>query len=1007
MAFNEDTRVKIPAILTLTRLGYKYLSLKSAKWDIETNIFTDIFKDSIRKINNNVEDEDIDKLYKDISLMLDYEDLGKAFYERLTSSSGINLIDFENFSNNEFHVVTELTCKNGDDEFRPDITILINGMPLCFIEVKKPNNREGVLAERDRINVRFKNKKFRKFINISQILMFSNNMEYDDESIVPIQGAYYSSTSTSKAFFNCFKEERPEELRFIMDSEKQDTENFILKDNNQPTLKNSPEFITNKNENTPTNRLIISLFSKERLKQFLKYAIAYVETEKGLEKHIMRYPQFFASKAIQDELEKGTKKGIIWHTQGSGKTALSFYNVNWLTQYYAKKKIIPKFYFIVDRLDLRNQACREFTSRGLKVHTVNSREDFVTDIKNPASISNDSGKNEITVINIQKFSEDSKAATSSDYNIQTQRIYFIDEAHRSYDPKGSFLVNLVNSDPNAIFISLTGTPLIGKKKSTTIWGDYIHKYYYNASIADGYTLRLMRENIETKYKLQMQDILQKITIKEGDIDDKQIYAHKRFVEPMLDYIVDDLTSSRIMHNDSTLGGMVVCHSSGQAKMLQEFFEHKYKNNPDSAIKTSALILHDIGTKEDRKDEVDDFKACNIDLLFVYNMLLTGFDAPRLKKLYLNREVKAHNLLQTLTRVNRPYKGFKYGYVVDFADIKKEFDKANKAYWDELQGELGDEIDSYSNLFKSADEIEQEIEEIKETLWNYTTTNSEVFSQEISQISDKTELLSIRKALQTAKELYNLIRYTQNDDNSLKYEDLIRKIDFRKFRELLREVENHIILINRKEAIEKGIDTTQLLNVAMEDALFTFRKLSEAELILADELKNVLRRTREGLGGCFDKKDPAWISLKDELERLFKKKNLDEITQDEMKQNIDILNDIYDKIKELNRKNDLLKAKYNNDKKYARVHKRIMQERSLNQKESKICDVLNDVKEQTDEKVLQNDNVLESDSYFAKMVLRLVFTEFKKRNIDLDAESAKYISNQLTREYLNEYKGQCA
>ncbi len=79
--------------------------------------------------------------------------------------------------------------------FRPDITLLINGMPLAFIEVKKPNNQEGILAERDRINIRFKNKKFRKFINISQLLVFSNNMEYDHESIEPIQGAFYSSTS--------------------------------------------------------------------------------------------------------------------------------------------------------------------------------------------------------------------------------------------------------------------------------------------------------------------------------------------------------------------------------------------------------------------------------------------------------------------------------------------------------------------------------------------------------------------------------------------------------------------------------------------------------------------------------------------------------------------------------------------------------------------------------------------------------------------------------------------
>ncbi|CAN5514097.1 hypothetical protein BH10BAC5_BH10BAC5_16780 [soil metagenome] len=100
-------------------------------------------------------------------------------------TSGIRLIDFNNFENNFFNVVTELTCKNGDDEFRPDITLLINGMPLAFIEVKKPNNLEGILAERDRINVRFANKKFRKFINISQILVFSNNMEYDSPWYIP------------------------------------------------------------------------------------------------------------------------------------------------------------------------------------------------------------------------------------------------------------------------------------------------------------------------------------------------------------------------------------------------------------------------------------------------------------------------------------------------------------------------------------------------------------------------------------------------------------------------------------------------------------------------------------------------------------------------------------------------------------------------------------------------------------------------------------------------------
>src|SRR3989338_5528609 len=142
MVFSEDSRVKIPCILHLVRLGYRYLSLKNASWDEETNIFPELFRSAIAQINPDVENDDITRLLTDVKLLLDNEDLGQAFYERLTERSGIKLIDFANFDNNSFHVVTELTCKNGDDEFRPDITLLINGMPLVFIEVKKPNNRE-------------------------------------------------------------------------------------------------------------------------------------------------------------------------------------------------------------------------------------------------------------------------------------------------------------------------------------------------------------------------------------------------------------------------------------------------------------------------------------------------------------------------------------------------------------------------------------------------------------------------------------------------------------------------------------------------------------------------------------------------------------------------------------------------------------------------------------------------------------------------------------------------
>jgi len=173
MKFTEDSRVKIPTILHLTRLGYNYLSLNGAKWDENTNIFPEIFKESVVQINDGIEESDAARLLEDVRLSLENEDLGKAFYEKLTSTSGLKLIDFTDFSKNRFDVVTELTYKNGDEEFRPDITLLVNGMPLVFIEVKKPNNKEGIIAERNRINKRFQNPKFRRFVNITQLMVFS------------------------------------------------------------------------------------------------------------------------------------------------------------------------------------------------------------------------------------------------------------------------------------------------------------------------------------------------------------------------------------------------------------------------------------------------------------------------------------------------------------------------------------------------------------------------------------------------------------------------------------------------------------------------------------------------------------------------------------------------------------------------------------------------------------------------------------------------------------------
>ena len=1022
--FNEDSRVKIPATLHLTRLGYSYLSLKCAVRDEATNIFTDIFRDSLARINPDATAEDIDRTLQEISLMLGNEDLGRAFFERLTRSTGLRLIDFDDFDGNSFHVVTELTYKNGDDEFRPDITILVNGMPLVFTEVKKPNNRDGILAERTRINRRFRNPKFRRFVNITQLMVFSNNMEYDDSSPEPLEGAFYAAPSYEDPSFNYFREEEKRYNSTLLATEDPKIEDLILSDNNLTSIKHSAEYATNKNPDTPTNRLSTALFSRDRLKFLLKFAFAYVRTEKGIEKHVMRYPQIFATKAIERILMDGIRKGIIWHTQGSGKTALAYYNVHHLTAWFQKRGIIPKFYFIVDRIDLLLQAAHEFRSRGLVVHTIDSRDAFARDIKSTSAIHNDSGKAEITVVNIQKFQDDPDVVRASDYNLTLQRVYFLDEVHRSYNPHGSFLANLNESDPQAIKIGLTGTPLLGDHPSKALFGNYIHKYYYNASIKDGYTLRLIREAIETKYKMELAKTLEQIRVLKGENHRAQLYAHSKFVEPMLDYIVSDFGKTRLTHNDGSIGALVICDSAEQARTMAEIFVAKYaaptvvmdesavsyavaaeepapyRFTPrlELSVRKHALILHDEGTKDQRKKWVEDFKEGKIDILFVYNMLLTGFDARRLKKLYLGRVIKAHNLLQALTRVNRTYKSFRYGYVVDFADIQSEFDKTNKAYFDELQSELGDEMEHYSDLFKSTEEIEAEIDAIKDTLFHFDTTNAEIFSQQISEIRDRKQMRDIIKALNNARSLYNLIRFSGRCE-------LLDKLDFRKLTVLFTEANNHLALINQREALESDPDATNILNIALEDVLFTFRKVSESELRIADELKDTLRRTREGLGGNFDPRDPVFISLREELERLFRKKNLSEITQEEMVSNIATLNDIHARARELERKNQLLRAKYANDAKYARLHKRLMENGEPTPNERKLFEALSSLKAEVDAKISENSQLLTNPAYTEKMMARLIIEQLKnKHELPLTAEGCRFINNLVIREYLDEFNG---
>jgi len=1045
--FNEATRVQMPALVHLTRLGYTYCGKISEDmaddfYDPSANILLDVFKKQFQKLNPTHQGES-EATLRAIRQELDNNDLGREFYQRLVRSSPVRLIDFEHPENNSYHFTAEFTCKRDQDEFRPDITLFINGLPLVFIEVKKPNNSGGMVAESKRMNdLRFPNKKFRRFINITQLMIFSNNMEYDASGgIVPIQGAFYCTASRGTAPFSCFREENtgneniaPFIKNFSYKEISLADEKRILTDFNCQVIHHSPEYQTNLNINTPTNRIITSMCSPERLLFILKYGIAYVKTEREVDgkiestdqKHIMRYQQLFAALAIRKKLSEDIKSGVIWHTQGSGKTALSYYLTYVLSDYYSANNKVAKFYFIVDRLDLLEQATQEFEARGLEVKTANTRDELMEQFRVNKALEGKSGKAEITVVNIQRFSEDKTKVKLPAYATNLQRVFIVDEAHRGYTPSGCFLSNLFEADPNSVKIALTGTPLLKKERaSCKVFGNYLHTYYYDKSIQDGYTLKIIREDIETAYREKLSAIFEKLEkfIKKNELSKNDIIEHDNYVNELLRFIIKDLKQFRQIHGDSTLGGMVICETSEQARKLFAYFDSVQNDlNSDSSEKShlrAGLILHDSSDKETRKQIVKDFKKnMTIDILIVYNMLLTGFDAPRLKRLYFGRKLTDHSLLQALTRVNRPYKNNRYGYVIDFADIKKNFDATNDAYLKELnrfndpeETGKGNETDTFHQIIEDKNALIAQMNEVRQILFNFTTNNAEEFSSEISAIENKQELLNIKKALISARDCCNIVRTFGDDD----LKKAFTKLEITRLPAMISEVKHHIGNINQKEAFEGDDAARILINTAMQDIVFNFRKIGEEEMKIISggvELQEKWKRVIQSFTQNIDQEDPEYITLREAFMQRFKERGfvVDSLTI--FNEYSRALDEILKKLTELQNKNRVLLKKYNGDAKFTRIHKRIREENEKREKnlqkpivslyDEVIVDVLLCIKADIDQKVYDRNDILKKDKYFEQTVMTQINDGMKKLNIQGEREDRLFIQEKITRQYINQY-----
>ncbi len=1010
--FNEDTRVKIPATIQFMRLGYEYQSLKDIDFHTETRISIKRFKPAIEKINNrSFSDEEIRSLLDKINSVIKYNDMGKAFYQWLIHPQDeVKLIDFEDIYNNDFAVVCELTFgKEGTEgeregSFRPDVNVLINGIPLGFLEVKHPNNDGGIQVEFNRmLNKRLEKPEYKKYFNMLQIVSFSNNMEYenDDDAVMAEDvkaGSFYTTPNGFRTTFSFFREEQPKTTGFIDIS--MDKVKAVLKDNHySPSEADTPEFYTNLDRETPCNRFVTSLFDKERVMYFLRYGLTYVDYAVP-EKHIMRYPQFFASKALMKRLDNGGKSGIIWHTQGSGKTELAAFSTRILRDYYAKKSVTARFYYVVDRLDLLTQVSGEMSKRNLNVINVNSKAEFEKELNKPLSkhISMKTD-GEITVVNIQKF-DDEMPVAKNDYNANIQRVIFIDEAHRSYKTDGEFFKNLLLVDQDAVYVALTGTPLLSKKERSNLkFGDYIHKYFYDKSIADGYTLRIKKETIETTARTEIKKNLE---LEDPTVSKSDATESEDYINALCKFIDKDFKYFRLTNADDTIGGMIVCSSNPQAKKIKDWFDDKSDLNAGLVISDE-----DIPTAVNKQTQISFKETLQPDILVVHQMLTTGYDVNRLKKMYLLRNAKEHTLLQTISRVNRPYrspvgKTYQYGYIVDFVDISEEYDRTIEMYLKEMEADFGDEEGngSLTGLIIGPDDVNEKYKKYKKELEDIVdTANLERFSKMLSYMN-KDALLTIRRLLNGIKTCHTEFKLSRADE-------YVAQIDIDHIKSLLKATQARIDFVNLSSTPTSLMSI--ISNKEVVEILYEFFK-TKIEILDLGKLAEVMKQFVDSEG--YNTMTDLVVQVQNEIKRNKNHSQIAMINLDEVLQklfamldisNLESINEelraILDEARRINDENEKLAARYDGNYAFVKTYSDSIEAHPEFEKEE-IAKVLDIVYEAVKEIQSSNILILQGRDNFIASVNNKTITKLIKEKLYSKLNLKEWYNEILTETYNN-------
>jgi type I restriction enzyme R subunit len=735
-SFKEEHLAQIPAIQMLMKLGYQYLSPEmaiEARGRRSANVLLEsILKTQLQKINT-IEYRGKEYPFSEANLnaaILALRDLplqdgfmaaNKAAYELLTlgksfeqsilgdkKSFSLNYIDWKNPDNNVFHVCEEYTVlrQGRNDTYRPDLVLFVNGIPLVIIECKSPSlqHRDTKSPVDLAIEQHLRNQQedgIRNLYHYSSLLLS-----------LAVNDARYATTATTKEFWAVWK------AQFVSEQEAQTSAQELhqLKNALLPIADSSLLFEQRfysvlayfkqleQNERVVTEQdlLLYNLCRKDRLLELIYHYTLYDE---GVKK-ISRYQQYFAVKRSLERIAQiqpdGRRLGgVIWHTQGSGKSLTMVMLAQLIAMHPAIKN--PRIILVSDRVDLDDQITETFKKCEKPVHNATTGENLVKLLEQ--------NKDAIITTIINKFQS---AVQKSHESFDSPNVFvLVDESHRTQ--YGTFNVKMQKMFPRACYIAFTGTPLLKKDRSTAAkFGGLIPGTVYTIghAVADKAVVPLLYEG--------RHNVLQ---VNERALD----MGFSRVAEDLPEFAQADLKRNFSTRNTIVQSSSFVENTAWDiSKHFTENIQHTgFKGQLVAPNKKTGLRyyeeLREIGKVsvallisapdmregeedafEESKDEIKNFwkamlgkygsaekyeetliksfkKQDSPEIIIVVDKLLTGFDAPRNQVLYLTRNLREHTLLQAIARVNRLYPGKDYGLIIDYYGNLENLDDALHTY----------------------------------------------------------------------------------------------------------------------------------------------------------------------------------------------------------------------------------------------------------------------------------------------------------------------------------------